>query len=263
MIDPVRHRTAAHADWYIPIRPGTDGALALALMNVIIGEGLADEAYVRDYTVGYDELIRIGVAIERHAGGGQTVRSIACLPALTGAWRRVGGGLLQLPLWAFPVNWPALLHPELATPGTRVVNRGQRAFPDRHCPLRRPGAAGRHAARAARHHVQLGPLVRHAEHPGHRAGRRGYLQHRAVPAPGRPDGVPGARTPKATPPSKRSTRSCSPTWAMPRHSPTPGSRSNPPKAATASRRQHLTWQTAGPLGAALSWRRVENRPSGP
>ena len=56
VIDPVRHRTASHADWYIPIRPGTDGALALALMNVIIGEGLADEAYVRDYTVGYDEL---------------------------------------------------------------------------------------------------------------------------------------------------------------------------------------------------------------
>jgi anaerobic selenocysteine-containing dehydrogenase len=160
VVDPVRHRTAAHADWYIPIRPGTDGALALAMMNVIIGEGLTDQAYVRDYTVGYDELaervrrytpewaseqtgipaadirtlareyaasqpamIRIGVAIERHAGGGQTVRSIACLPALTGAWRRVGGGLLQLPLWAFPVNWPALLHPELATPGTRVVNQ--------------------------------------------------------------------------------------------------------------------------------------------
>ena len=160
VIDPVRHRTAAHADWYIPIRPGTDGALALAMMNVIIGEGLTDEAYVRDCTVGYEELaervqrytpewaseqtgipaddirtlareyatsqpsmIRIGVAIERHAGGGQTVRSIACLPALTGAWRRVGGGLLQLPLWAFPVNWPALLHPELATPGTRIVNQ--------------------------------------------------------------------------------------------------------------------------------------------
>ena len=65
-------------------------------------------------------MIRIGVAIERHAGGGQTVRSIACLPALVGAWRHVGGGLLQLPLWAFPVNWAALMHPELATPGTRV-----------------------------------------------------------------------------------------------------------------------------------------------
>jgi hypothetical protein len=119
VIDPVRHRTAAHADWYIPIRPGTDGALALGMMNVIIGEGLADEAYVRDYTVGYDELaervarytpewaseqtgipaddirtlareyatsqpsmIRIGVAIERHAGertDGQTEQLLGAL----------------------------------------------------------------------------------------------------------------------------------------------------------------------------------------
>ncbi len=160
VIDPMHHRTAKHADWHIPIRPGTDGALALAMMHVIIGEGLTDEEYVREYTLGYDELaervhqytpewaegetgiraddirtlareyatsqpsmIRIGVAIERHAGGGQTVRSIACLPALVGAWRSVGGGLLQLPLWAFPVNWAALMHPELQTPGTRVVNQ--------------------------------------------------------------------------------------------------------------------------------------------
>ncbi len=159
-IDPTRHQTARRADWHIPIRPGTDGALALAMMHVIISEGLHDEAYVRDHTVGFDELaervaqytpewasdetgipvedirtlareyattdpsmIRIGVAIERHAGGGQTVRSIACLPALVGAWRHVGGGLLQLPLWAHPVNWPAFIHPELATPGTRVVNQ--------------------------------------------------------------------------------------------------------------------------------------------
>ncbi|SNR61386.1 Anaerobic selenocysteine-containing dehydrogenase [Haloechinothrix alba] len=160
VIDPVRHGTAKHADWHIPLRPGTDGALALAMMHVIIGEGLTDEEYVREHTVGYDELaervsqynpewaaeqtgipaddirtlareyattdpamIRIGVAVERHAGGGQTVRSIACLPALVGAWRHVGGGLLQLPLWAFPVNWGAFMHPELATPGTRVVNQ--------------------------------------------------------------------------------------------------------------------------------------------
>ncbi len=160
VIDPMRHRTAKAADWHIPIRPGTDGALALAMMHVIITEGLTDEAYVRDHTVGYEELvervqehtpewaaeqtgipaddirtlareyatsspsmIRIGVAIERHAGGGQTVRAISCLPALVGAWREVGGGLLQLPLWAHPVNWGALIHPELATPGTRVVNQ--------------------------------------------------------------------------------------------------------------------------------------------
>ncbi|MFL5253737.1 MAG: hypothetical protein ACJ8AI_12725 [Rhodopila sp.] len=45
------------------------------------------------------------MAIERHAGGGQTVRATACLPALVGAWRRIGGGMLQLPIWAFPVKW--------------------------------------------------------------------------------------------------------------------------------------------------------------
>jgi anaerobic selenocysteine-containing dehydrogenase len=159
VIDPVRHRTARHADWYIPIRPGTDGALALAMMNVIIGEGLTDDDYIDKYTTGFDELrehvkqytpewaaeqtgipaqdirklarayattqpsvIRIGVAIERHAGGGQTVRAIACLPALVGAWRKVGGGMLQLPIWAFPIKWENLMRPEFIKPGTRVVN---------------------------------------------------------------------------------------------------------------------------------------------
>lgn len=159
-IDPMRHRTAQDADWHIPIRPGTDGALALAMMNVIINEGLVDTDYVERYTVGYDDLvervqqytpewasqitripvqdivtlareyatsqpsvIRIGVAIERHAGGGQTVRSIGCLPALVGAWRQVGGGILQLPLWAFPMNWDRLHGADLIRPGTRVVNQ--------------------------------------------------------------------------------------------------------------------------------------------
>ena len=275
VIDPVRHRTAAHADWYIPIRPGTDGALALAMMNVIIGEGLTDEAYVRDYTVGYEELaervarytpewaseqtgipaddirtlareyatsqpsmIRIGVAIERHAGGGQTVRSIACLPALTGAWRRVGGGLLQLPLWAFPVNWPALLHPELATPGTRVVNQfllgraltGELGLdppvtalmvynsnPVVVCPEQDKVIAGlsredlftvvsdHFLTDTARYADLVLPATTQLEQhdimfswghfyvtlntPAIEPRRRGHPQHRAVPAPGRPDGV--------------------------------------------------------------------------
>jgi anaerobic selenocysteine-containing dehydrogenase len=63
------------------------------------------------------------VAIERSSGGGQTVRAISCLPGLVGAWRRPGGGLLALPLWAFPVDWDALSRPDLLRPGTRVVNQ--------------------------------------------------------------------------------------------------------------------------------------------
>ena len=160
VIDPARTGTSAMADQHIRVRPGTDGALALAMIHVIIREGLVDQDYVDRYTVGFDELvqhvapytpefaaaetgvaaevirtlareyatsqpaaIRIGVAIERSAGGGQLVRALACLPALVGAWRRPGGGLLQLPLWAFPVHWDRLHRADLITPGTRVVNQ--------------------------------------------------------------------------------------------------------------------------------------------
>ncbi|MGV2108211.1 molybdopterin-containing oxidoreductase family protein [Agrobacterium vitis] len=159
VIDPVRTRTARLADWHIPIRPGTDGALAMAMMHVIITENLVDRDYVDKHTLGYDELVervaeytpefasletgipvddilklareyattpaavvRIGVAVERHAGGGQTVRAIACLPALIGAWKHVGGGLLQLPIWAFPVNWGGLMRPDLQPEKMRVIN---------------------------------------------------------------------------------------------------------------------------------------------
>ena len=160
VVDPVRTRTAAAADQHVALRPGTDGALALAIAHVVITEDLVDHAYVDNYTVGYPEfaervtqytpewaaeetgvpadvirtlareyaagqpsVIRIGVAVERHAGGGQTVRALSCLPALVGAWRKPGGGILQLPLWAFPVHWGAFMHPEMLTPGTRVVNQ--------------------------------------------------------------------------------------------------------------------------------------------
>nr|WP_033289040.1 molybdopterin-dependent oxidoreductase [Amycolatopsis jejuensis] len=160
VVDPVKTRTSKAADWHLTIRPGTDGALALAMMHVIINEGLTDDDYIARYTIGYDALvervqqyspewaaeetgvpaddirtlareyaraqpsvIRIGVAIERHAGGGQTVRALACLPALVGAWRQPGGGILQLPLWAFPVIWDNFIHPEMLKPGTRVVNQ--------------------------------------------------------------------------------------------------------------------------------------------
>ena len=56
VIDPFKTRTAREADWHIPIRPGTDAALALGLMNVIIGEDLVDHDYVQNYTTGFDEL---------------------------------------------------------------------------------------------------------------------------------------------------------------------------------------------------------------
>jgi anaerobic selenocysteine-containing dehydrogenase len=162
VIDPVKTRTSRHADWHIQIRPGTDTALAMGMINVVIAEGLIDKDYIANYTVGFDELaerakdyppekvaritgipaddvrklareyattqpsvIRIGVAVERHRNGGQTVRALTCLPALVGAWKHVGGGILQLPIWAFPMNWGNLMRPDFIKPGTRVLNQWQ------------------------------------------------------------------------------------------------------------------------------------------
>ncbi|ORB25894.1 molybdopterin-containing oxidoreductase family protein [Mycolicibacterium parafortuitum] len=159
VIDPVRNRTARQADWHIPIRPGTDGALAMGMINEIITQGLVDTDYVERYTVGYDELaeraanypperveeitgipaddirtlayeyatsqpaaIRQGVALERSRGGGQAIRAITCLPALVGAWRHVGGGTMEMPIWEFPTKFDAICKPEWIPEGTRVVN---------------------------------------------------------------------------------------------------------------------------------------------
>ena len=61
--------------------------------------------------------IRMGVALERHDGGGQTIRAVCAIPALTGSWRHVGGGLLQMPLWEFPVDWQRVSRPDFIRPG--------------------------------------------------------------------------------------------------------------------------------------------------
>jgi anaerobic selenocysteine-containing dehydrogenase len=159
VIDPVRTRTAKQADWHVAIKPGTDGALALGMMNVIIAEGLVDYDYVEKYTLGFEELkaraanyppervaeitgipaadiqklareyattqpaaIRQGVAIERSRGGGQAIRAITCLPALVGAWRHVGGGTAEMPIWEFPTRFDRICRPDFIKPGTRVVN---------------------------------------------------------------------------------------------------------------------------------------------
>ena len=160
VIDPYRSRTARLADVHVPIAPGTDGALALGIIHILFRDGLTDADYISRYTVGADELaerameytpemvgaitdlspelivelahgiatsqpsvIRIGVAVERQSGGGQAVRAISCIPALVGSWRRPGGGLLQLPLWAFPVNWGAFIRPDFIGSAPRVLNQ--------------------------------------------------------------------------------------------------------------------------------------------
>ncbi|MBX9925590.1 MAG: molybdopterin oxidoreductase family protein [Hyphomicrobiaceae bacterium] len=159
VIDSYKSRTAKAADWHICPKPGTDGALALGVINSLVAQGLIDHDYVDQHVLGFPELkdraadftpefveqttgvkaadiakfahefataqpsaIRIGVAIERSAGGAQAARAIYALPALVGSWRHVGGGMLQLPLWDFPIDWAKAARPDWIKPGTRVVN---------------------------------------------------------------------------------------------------------------------------------------------
>jgi len=160
VIDPARTRTARAAGEWFPLRPGTDAALALAMMHVIIGEGLIDADYVARYTFGFDALaarvaewtperaasitgapaeqirelarayattrpaaIRVNYGLQRHAGGGMAARTVACLPALVGAWRDHGGGIQLSASGAFRhMDRTALHRRDLLTGEPRTLN---------------------------------------------------------------------------------------------------------------------------------------------
>jgi len=149
-IDPVRNRTGKLADKHFAIYPGSDLALALGLMHVIIGEALHDADFVANHTNGFESLarlaceypperveqltgipredvvslgreyattrpaaIRLNYGIQRSERGGSATRAIAALPALIGSWREVGGGLQLSTSQAFQVNRAGLEMPEL------------------------------------------------------------------------------------------------------------------------------------------------------
>ncbi len=164
VIDPYATRTAKAADWYIPINPGTDSALALGMMHILVRDGLYDQEYVAQWTHGFDRLcqriaaypvervstltgipaadierlageygtttpavIRLNYGVQRSDNGGAAVRAIAMLPALTGAWKRLGGGLQLSTSGAFRWDSAALERPDLMLSSplgrpARVVN---------------------------------------------------------------------------------------------------------------------------------------------
>src|SRR5579883_201026 len=149
-IDPVRTRTAQLSDKHLRIFPGSDLALALGLMHVIIAEKLYDAEYVANFTNGFDALkerarqyppervealtgieraeivslareyaatrpaaIRLNYGVQRSERGGTAVRAISALPALIGSWREIGGGLQLSTSQAFQLNRAGLEMPEL------------------------------------------------------------------------------------------------------------------------------------------------------
>ena len=158
-IDPLRTRTGDQSDEHIAIMPGTDGALALAMMHIIIRDGLQDQDYIDRYTLGFDALknrvrqyspswaaeitgiptatieritheyaagspafIRVNYGLQRHAGGGMAVRNIFCLPGLIGSWRYPGGGAVLSTSGFFNYDYPALERLDLIQGHPRTIN---------------------------------------------------------------------------------------------------------------------------------------------
>jgi len=149
-IDPYRSLTAEKCHQHIALMPGTDGALALGVMHVLLHEGWIDRDYIERYTLGFEALaararefdpqrvaeicgiaadeieqfardywqtrpaaIRLNYGMQRAAGGGNAVRAVACLPALAGHWRDAAGGVLLSTSGNYPVDAARLYRPEL------------------------------------------------------------------------------------------------------------------------------------------------------
>ncbi len=169
-IDPFRTPTAEKSDWWLPIRPGTDAALALGVMHILFRDGLQDQDYLDRYCLGgkllkervlaeyapakvshitglsvaeieqfateYGRsrglfggpaLIRLNYGLQRHGGGGMAVRTIVCLPAITGDWRYPGAGALLSTSKEYAFDAAKLERPDLIPKGTRTVNMVQLA----------------------------------------------------------------------------------------------------------------------------------------
>ena len=154
-IDPRRTETADKCDVHLALNPGTDAALALALMHELITHDWLDHDYIQNHTVGFEALreralqwpperaaevcglktedvrqlahdyahtkpaaIRLNYGVQRSRGGGNAVRAVACLPALTGAWRHRAGGVVLSASGHALHNGVALQRPDLHTHAT-------------------------------------------------------------------------------------------------------------------------------------------------
>ncbi|WP_152970616.1 molybdopterin-dependent oxidoreductase [Bacillus sp. FJAT-28004] len=162
-IDVHRNRTSAWADRFIHLRPGTDAALALGMMHVIIRDGLTDQTFLEQFTLGYEDLakqaaeytpervesitgvpaaeveelgklygattpsfIRIGNGLQHHDNGGMIVRTISCLPALTGQWNVRGGGAMKGNSWYSRLNANKVERPDtMPDPEVRTISMNQ------------------------------------------------------------------------------------------------------------------------------------------
>jgi anaerobic selenocysteine-containing dehydrogenase len=158
-IDPIRTRTARQADEHLAPMPGTDAALALGLLNVVVRLGAEDRDFLERHTHGWaefkeriaayppervaeitgldvDQITRLGervartrptairatMGMQRHAGGGMALRTLACIPGVTGDWARQGGGISYSTSSHYRLNKRALLRPDLRRGRVRTLS---------------------------------------------------------------------------------------------------------------------------------------------
>lgn len=162
VVDPYRTRTAEKADLHLMLRPGTDGALACAVMHVLFAEDLVDRDYVAAHTSGAERLeaqvrdrspawaaeitglavedivrfarlyggttrsfLRLGYGFSRSRNGAVNLHAASCLPALTGAWREPGGGALYGHGAIYDVLDRSLIHGDDIPCATRVLDQSR------------------------------------------------------------------------------------------------------------------------------------------
>jgi len=161
-IDPYRNRTSRFADTHLKLKPGTDTALSLGLAREITRQGWHDADYIQHATQGFEKYrqaaesftlertaeitglsvqdiaelaramgqgsptyIRVGYGMTRHENGGTALRSVSLLPAVTGDWRRRGGGCTLSTSGAFTLNRTRLGAAHLIRPDARHVNMNE------------------------------------------------------------------------------------------------------------------------------------------
>ncbi|CAA7613010.1 molybdopterin oxidoreductase family protein [Magnetospirillum sp. SS-4] len=159
VVDPYRTQTAAKADLHLMLRPGTDGALAVAVMHVLFRDNLADRDYLARYTDCPERLerhlesrtpqwaaaitglepaeieafaalygsvpnsfLRVGYGFARSRNGSANLHAVSCLPAVTGAWRHKGGGAMQTSGGVFGINRTLLDGLDVPQPKVRTLD---------------------------------------------------------------------------------------------------------------------------------------------
>ncbi|GAA4014542.1 molybdopterin oxidoreductase family protein [Deinococcus rubellus] len=163
-VDPYLNKTGRYADTHLKLRPGTDTVLVLGVAREIMAQGWADETYIREATQGFEEFraeaegwtlertaettglsaeqvaelaraisqdsptyIRVGYGMTRHEGGGTALRAVTLLPAITGDWRRRGGGCTLSTSGVFHLNRSRLGAAHLIREDAKHVNMNELA----------------------------------------------------------------------------------------------------------------------------------------